>query len=455
MQPHKRRKLKPAVACKLAASAATAMPKDGDKLDLGIPELSELGRDFEPAHARTVQALTAIAARWRDEAERRSSEAEAHAEAVAEAIDKVLGDPEAFSSEGFAWSREAGLAFVLPSGALQCQPLAQSVGADGLIISTVGGPVVPTHPGLIVAPAPPCGFGVFTTVPLRKDTKLGEYLGTARNFAIWEKDIEEAKVTRRGCDARVPFIRDELYAAWTGAGPMGAGVVVDAFAAGNAMRFINCSCSPNATFVKFGEGHQSHCRLEVQTLRDIGPYEQLCVNYAWYLDDSTLEDVRAEAMKAFNRDVGDLNSLGTWFSEQSALAGGAAADLMSEPPPSSLIEGRSEAVRVVAEAAGEARGPPRLRTAPRSFLRRFIDPPSVAIFLERTRATLEEVGKIEDIPDALWPMYEVVGGDSVGIPCRCGWDPSLNAGGLCSGIIGRPMQATFDGRSECLERIAW
>lgn len=413
------------------------------------------GYDFEAARERTVQALTALASRWRDAGARRSFGAEAMAEAVAEAVDKVLTDPGALCSEGFSWSQAAGLAFVLPSGALQCEPLAQSIGADGLNVSTVGGPVVPTHAGVIVAPAPPCGYGVFATVPLKKGERLGEYLGTARSYKVWEKEIEDAKVARHGSDARVPFIPDELYAAWTGQG-LGAGVVVDAFAAGNAMRFINCSCKPNANFTKFGHGHQQHCRLQVIAARDIEAWEQLSVDYGWYHDDGTLQDVRAEALKAFNRDVSDIRSLGAWLREQdSAGAGGIAGALLSESVPDSLKEGRSEPVRVLVEAANDARGPPRLRTGPPSFLRRFVDPQTVAAFLGAGDTSLTEAGNIHDIPAAVWAMYEVIGADSVGISCRCGLDPSLNAGGLCSGIIGRPMQAEFDGRSGDLPTVLW
>lgn len=427
-------------AHKLAAKVTAAMSSSPE----GAAEArftSEAEGDFEVARARTLQALADLAQRWRDAGTSAAS-------AIVEAIDAVVSDPEALSADGFTWSRDAGLSFVLPSGALQCRPLAMSLGADGLSISRAGGPVVPTHPGLIVAPAPPCGFGVFATVEIRKGTKLGEYLGIACSYDVWVKEITAAKVARRGSGARVPFIRDELYAAWTGEGPRGAGVVVDAFSAGNTMRFINCSCAPNATFESFGEGPEQHYRLQVVAKREIEAGEQLSVDYAWYHDGATLEDVRMEAIHAFNADVADLNRLREWLrSQRSTDDGGVAGARLPEPVPHSLTKSGSEAFCILAKAISDARGPVGLQVEPPSFLERFVDPEAVMDFLAGSGISLKEASDIHGIPDALWMLYEVVGSDRVGISCRCGLDPSLNSKGLCFGIIGRPPQAEYDGRN--------
>jgi len=328
---------------------------------------------------------------------------------------------------------------VLPAGALQCQPLAGSVGRDGLHPSTAGGPPLPMHTGLIVAPAPPCGFGVFTTVVLAEGVLLGEYTGEVRRYDLWCEEIKSRKRAQRGTDASVPFIREELYAAWAGEGPAGAGVVVDAFASGNVMRFINCSCKPNCTFKTFGPGIQKHARLRVVTLREIKPWEQLSVDYGWYWDDATLEDVRLQAVVAFNRDLPVLQAL------HDALPREGRAEALQGAPADA-----SEAARVFFEALREARGPPLpVRSEPRSFLRRFVDSEDLVRCLE-AGGSFSEVQSYRDIPNALWPLYEVVGGDLTGIPCRCALDKSLNAKGVCSGIIGRPMQSACSGRDDPL-----
>ena len=59
-----------------------------------------------------------------------------------------------------------------------------------------------------------------------------------------------------------------------------------------------------------------------------------------------------------------------------------------------------------------------------------------------------ELRALDEIPDALWPVYEAVAGAYVGIRCACGMDRTLNASGplSCSGFIGRPSEAGYDGR---------
>jgi len=356
---------------------------------------------------------------------------------VAAAVSQLIDDPGALSVEGHLWSLEVGLAHVLPAGALQCQPIAECTGRDNLRPSTSGGPPLTTHKGLLVAPAPPCGFGVFVTQTIPKGTVLGEYTGEVRSYDVWCEEIKSRKLHRRSADISVPFIREELYAAWAGNGPAGAGVVVDAFAKGNTMRFINCSCKPNCSFKAFGQGIQRHSRLRVITLREISPWEQLSVDYGWYYDDATLKAVKAQAVEAFNNDIPALQALHLEFPGEGSDRG-----------LQKTLTHSSEAVLVIFEALREAKGPPLpVRSAPRSFLRRYVDSEGLA----KCFGTLDGVHEVQshtDIPGAIWHLYEVVGAGLVGIPCRCGLDKSLNVKGVCSGIIGRPLQSVLNGQND-------
>merc|ERR1719235_2468992 len=75
------------------------------------------------------------------------------------------------------------------------------------------------------------------------------------------------------------------------------------------MRFINCSCAANCTFKPFADGGTNHSRLEVVTLRQIEPWEQLSVDYGWYFDPPTLEDVRSRALQAYNEDLDAIRGI--------------------------------------------------------------------------------------------------------------------------------------------------
>eukprot|EP00441_Pelagodinium_beii_P033050 CAMPEP_0197638724 /NCGR_PEP_ID=MMETSP1338-20131121/13571_1 /TAXON_ID=43686 ORGANISM="Pelagodinium beii, Strain RCC1491" /NCGR_SAMPLE_ID=MMETSP1338 /ASSEMBLY_ACC=CAM_ASM_000754 /LENGTH=378 /DNA_ID=CAMNT_0043211351 /DNA_START=54 /DNA_END=1187 /DNA_ORIENTATION=- len=365
--------------------------------------------DYQSCRERTEKTLCLLAEHWsKDE--------------VGRSVNSLLKDPDGFSEEGFSWSSTVGLNFVLPKEAICCEPISGSQGRDGLLPSNAGGPQVATSPDLIVAPAPPCGFGVFATCKIPKGAILGEYSGEIRNYKIWCDEITGKKKTRRGSEAASPFIRDELYAAWGGSGPQDAGVVVDAFALGNAIRFVNCSCFPNCTFKNFGTGAQGHYRLKVQALREIEAWQQLSVDYGWYHDPPTLEEIRKESVTAYTADLELLQKLVLPKSSAQAASGSAARP-----------------AEVVAEALQEARGRPATRTAPPHFLHRFVDGEDVARFLETGKA-FEKAESYLEIPAPVWQLYEVVGAERVGISCMCALDPSLNNSGRCAGIIGRPMQ---------------
>eukprot|EP00929_Paragymnodinium_shiwhaense_P072746 TRINITY_DN36928_c0_g1_i4.p1 TRINITY_DN36928_c0_g1~~TRINITY_DN36928_c0_g1_i4.p1 ORF type:complete len:382 (-),score=62.71 TRINITY_DN36928_c0_g1_i4:12-1100(-) len=316
---------------------------------------------FAAAEARTRQALQALSAHWRAvKLPARLRDEGISAGAVADAVDGVLNAPDGLSEKGHAWSLEVGLNYVLPTQALNSRPLGQSVGGDGLLVSTGGGPVQKTHPNLIVAPAPPCGFGVFPTARLRKGEALGEYLGEARTYSVWLNEIKAQKTKQRGKYSNAPFLPEELYAAWTGSGPAGAGVVLDAFHAGNAMRFINCSCNANCSFKDFGAGSQKHGRLRVVALRDIEPWEQLSVDYGWYHDQATHEEIHAQALVAYNADLKALNGL---------LRGGEGGGYSGAARQDQASASSSAAVRAVAATvAGESLTDPAV-----AFLQRFLD----------------------------------------------------------------------------------
>eukprot|EP00929_Paragymnodinium_shiwhaense_P067680 TRINITY_DN34030_c0_g1_i1.p1 TRINITY_DN34030_c0_g1~~TRINITY_DN34030_c0_g1_i1.p1 ORF type:complete len:543 (+),score=136.13 TRINITY_DN34030_c0_g1_i1:85-1713(+) len=428
-------------------------PSVNDTTSASQSAQGELG-SLESALERTRAALQALAAHWRETA--RPRDAAGGQEATLAALaKKAAEDAEELAEEGYEWSRQVGLSFVLPRQALwppgsqrRCRALAASEGCDGLSASTRGKDVS-CHPGLVVAPAPPCGFGVFTTTRLRRGEELGEYTGQVRSYDVWLEEINDRKRKARGSLISVPFIPQELYAAWTGGGPEGKGVVIDAYHGGNTMRFINCSCDHNCEFKPFGASDKEHWRLKVMASRDIEPWEQLSVDYGWYFDDLTLEDVRAEALKAYNADLPALRQLRQRLFDQQpkqdakvmAQAQGSGGQRVRAP------ESCSEAVAVAAAALDEARGsgdPPEPR-----FLHRFAEPETVALLFEQqVEPFAKEAGAIAGIPEPLWYVYEVVGADRVGIGCRCALEPSLNAKGRCSGIIGRPHQARCSGRED-------
>ncbi|CAK9022873.1 unnamed protein product [Durusdinium trenchii] len=353
---------------------------------------------------QTEEALASLRQHWQSEP-------------LAEALNTL--DATELGPEGQRWSRAVGLHFPTPASAIRgVQPLAGNEYADGLRAPSAAVAMPSMSSALLVAPAPPCGHGVFAMRPLQAGQRLGEYTGEARRYDLWCEEIKARKVARRGAESSAsPFILEELYAAWAGIGG-GEGVVIDAFAKGNAMRFINCSCQPNCSFKNVGAGFEKHGRLLVVTSRDIEAFEQLSVDYGWYFDPATLAEVRAEATKAYNEDLSHLQALSKSRASVSA----------------------SSSVRILQDVLQEVPGPT-------EFLRRYVDRAQLTRLVESKKSFSQAKSYLE-IPEALWHFYEVLGADRVGISCRCALDKSLNATGLCSGIIGRPLQATHLGREK-------
>lgn len=376
---------------------------------------TQLSMELNDAVLRTRRALEALAERWPAQGP------------MTQAIKEILQDEEGLSEEGLSWSKEVGLAFVLPRAALQCVPLAANEPRDGLHRTATFVRIPDASSKLVVAPAGPCGFGVYATARISSGERLGEYTGEIRRYDIWCDEIKALKVKRRNSDASSPFIREELYAAWAGSGPAEKGVVIDAYHKGNLMRFINCSCKPNCSFKSVCAQGEPHGRLQVNALRAIEVGEQLSVDYGWYHDPATLEDIRKEAVAVYSSDLPQLQAL--------------------QLPEPVIGDDASEAVQLVAEALKEARGRPGLRRRPHNFLAGMLDSEALARFLESGKR-FSEAATYRAIPDPVWLLYEVLGAERVGIPCRCGSDPSLNSSGRCSGIIGRPLQVNFTGRDD-------
>jgi len=361
---------------------------------------------MDAAVVETKDALEALRRRW-------------HAQPLAKAIAGL--DSNELSAEGYRWSQTVNLHYVTPFNAVQsCKALSKNEMKDGLKAPSASLSMPATHESLCIAPAPPCGYGLFAMHPLKKGQRLGEYTGEARRYDLWCEEIKARKVALRGKEDASPFIVEELYAAWAGIGT-GEGVVIDAFAKGNAMRFINCSCRPNCSFKNIGAAFEKHGRLQVVTTRDIEAHEQLSVDYGWYFDPATLSEVRTEATKAYNEDLTHLQVLPN-FSDAS-----------------------SAAVRLLAEAVKDHRNGTSSAKS-ENFLRRFVEVEKLRRFVDGGKFSKAE--SYLDIPDSVWLLYEVVGADRVGISCRCALDQSLNSSGLCSGIIGRPLQETHVGRGD-------
>ncbi|CAE7945895.1 unnamed protein product [Symbiodinium sp. KB8] len=219
--------------------------------------------------------------------------------------------------------------------------------------------------------------------------KKGEYTGEIRRYDIWCDEIKALKVKRRNSDASSPFIREELYAAWAGSGPAEKGVVIDAYHKGNLMRFINCSCKPNCSFKSATRRYAPKESL-TNALRAIEVGEQLSVDYGWYHDPATLEDIRKEAVAVYSSDLPQLQAL--------------------QLPEPVIGDDASEAVQLVAEALKEARGRPGLRRRPHNFLAGMLDSEALARFLESGKR-FSEAATYRAIPDPVWLLYEVLGAE--------------------------------------------
>jgi hypothetical protein len=96
------------------------------------------------------------------------------------------------------------------------------------------------------------GRGVFALRRIAKGVRLIEYKGARRRWSVFEDD-----------GAPCTYLFD-----------VEGGLVIDPAVGGNSARFINHSCAPNCEAV-LEDG-----RIFIETIREIGPGEELLYDYA-------------------------------------------------------------------------------------------------------------------------------------------------------------------------------
>ncbi|MBA2723587.1 MAG: SET domain-containing protein-lysine N-methyltransferase [Methylibium sp.] len=116
-----------------------------------------------------------------------------------------------------------------------------------------GVPADPQKFAVSVAPSRIDGQGAFAAEPIPARRKIGEIRGESIS-------VREARRRARG-QARIMIVEVSQRRA------------VDASRSGDALRFVNHSCAPNAT-LRIRQG-----RVEIYALRDIATGEELGVNY--------------------------------------------------------------------------------------------------------------------------------------------------------------------------------
>lgn len=120
-----------------------------------------------------------------------------------------------------------------------------------------------TVPPFSIRKSPIQGLGAFATQPIPRGTRLIEYTGEILNSSQ--------------ADERYPDALDERHHTYLFA--IDDDVVIDAAVGGNDARFINHSCDPNCDAVIDDK------RIWIETIRDIGPGEELAYDYAYILDE--------------------------------------------------------------------------------------------------------------------------------------------------------------------------
>jgi len=121
---------------------------------------------------------------------------------------------------------------------------------------------VTSHP-FEVRKSPIQGLGAFATEHIARGIRLIEYAGE--------------RLTPAEADARYPDDEAERHHTYLFA--IDDDVVIDAAVDGNEARFINHSCDPNCDAVI------DHGRIWIDTIRDVGPGEELAYDYAYVLEE--------------------------------------------------------------------------------------------------------------------------------------------------------------------------
>jgi len=134
---------------------------------------------------------------------------------------------------------------------------------------TRGGPPIVSSALVEVRNSPVHGRGVFAVAPIRKGTRILEYLGERMSHAAADKRYEDHDESD---NHTFLFIVDKH-------------TVIDAGVGGNDARFINHSCDPNCIAV------EEDGRIFIEALRNIQPGAELTYDYAYErTGDHTDED---------------------------------------------------------------------------------------------------------------------------------------------------------------------
>jgi SET domain-containing protein len=122
-----------------------------------------------------------------------------------------------------------------------------------------------------IRPSPIAGSGAFATRPIRKGTRIVEYVG---------ERISHEEADRRYDDDRGEYAHVLLFT-------VDRHTVIDAGVGGNEARFINHACEPNC------EPHIERGRVFIVALRAIAVGEELTYDYCLERDGE--EDPESEA----------------------------------------------------------------------------------------------------------------------------------------------------------------
>jgi uncharacterized protein len=112
------------------------------------------------------------------------------------------------------------------------------------------------------------GRGAFALRPIRKGTRIDEYVGEV---------IDQDEADRRYDDAQMKRHHTFLFS-------LDNGKVIDAAVGGNDSRFINHSCDPNCQAI------ETRSRIFIEALRSIGEGEELVYDYAFERQKDTTEE---------------------------------------------------------------------------------------------------------------------------------------------------------------------
>lgn len=106
------------------------------------------------------------------------------------------------------------------------------------------------------------GRGAFATRPIKKGTRIIEYVGERISHAVADTRYDDGGMGRH---------HTFLFS-------VGRSTVIDAAVGGNDARFINHSCAPNC------EAVEDKRRIYIEAIRDIAEGDELTYDYAYERD---------------------------------------------------------------------------------------------------------------------------------------------------------------------------